>query len=267
MGANKGYYSLIQYCPDRSRMETANLGVLLFCPELNFLKVMNTSSVKRIKSFFKEQNFNPKALISAVNSVESRLNLIAGKNGGIDEVNDFIGKRANEIILTSLRPVKVREPQETLSRLYAELVQTDRPEKKEKNDTFRKVRNIFNSPDLQGKVRFNLHIPVPLMENKLKIPYAFQNGSLNLVKTEKFPLQKGHAVNKAKNLIIPADLIQKHEDESGLKRRVIVIPNSLETDVLSCLSPLFNEYSIRFILPDELGDFAESVRREAHSFT
>ncbi|HWB02533.1 MAG TPA: DUF3037 domain-containing protein [Verrucomicrobiales bacterium] len=27
-----GYYSLIQYCPDRRRMEAANIGVLLFCP-------------------------------------------------------------------------------------------------------------------------------------------------------------------------------------------------------------------------------------------
>lgn len=36
----KGYYSIIQYCPDLSRFEAANVGVLLFCPERAFLKAL-----------------------------------------------------------------------------------------------------------------------------------------------------------------------------------------------------------------------------------
>ena len=32
--ATKGYYSAIQYCPDRSRMEAANVGVMLLCPQI-----------------------------------------------------------------------------------------------------------------------------------------------------------------------------------------------------------------------------------------
>ena len=35
--ANKAYYCLIQYCPDMSRLEAANVGVVLFCPEKGFL--------------------------------------------------------------------------------------------------------------------------------------------------------------------------------------------------------------------------------------
>ena len=38
MKPSKGYYSLIQYCPDLGRLEAANVGVLLFCPERGFLK-------------------------------------------------------------------------------------------------------------------------------------------------------------------------------------------------------------------------------------
>ncbi len=222
MEAEKGYYSLVQYCPDRSRQETANLGVLLFCPGLNFLKMKNTASVKRVRSFFRDQNFNPKSLMSAVYALESRVNLIAEKTWGMNELNDFIEKRANEIILTPLRPVKVKNPELALNRLFEELVQTGKPEKKEKNDIFQKVKNIFRSPELEGRVRFNVNIPVPLTDRTFKVPYAFHNGSLNLVKTETFSLQKGHAVTKAGSLIVPADLIQKHADESGLKRKVII---------------------------------------------
>ena len=38
MKPSKGCYSLIQYCPDLGRLEAANVGVLLFCPEPHFLK-------------------------------------------------------------------------------------------------------------------------------------------------------------------------------------------------------------------------------------
>jgi len=38
MSLTKGYYSIIQYCPDPSRLEAVNIGVALFCPELRFLR-------------------------------------------------------------------------------------------------------------------------------------------------------------------------------------------------------------------------------------
>jgi len=38
MTAHKGYYSVVQYCRDRSRLEAANTGVLLFCPELDICR-------------------------------------------------------------------------------------------------------------------------------------------------------------------------------------------------------------------------------------
>ena len=31
MSGRQGYYSLIQFCPDRFRSEAANVGVLVFC--------------------------------------------------------------------------------------------------------------------------------------------------------------------------------------------------------------------------------------------
>jgi hypothetical protein len=34
----KGYCLLILYCPDLSRLEAANVGVILFCPEAHFIR-------------------------------------------------------------------------------------------------------------------------------------------------------------------------------------------------------------------------------------
>ena len=33
----RGYYCLIQFCPDPSRAEAVNLGTLLFCPDVKFI--------------------------------------------------------------------------------------------------------------------------------------------------------------------------------------------------------------------------------------
>ena len=38
MKPSRGYYCIIQYCPDLGRLEAANIGVLLFCPDRGFLK-------------------------------------------------------------------------------------------------------------------------------------------------------------------------------------------------------------------------------------
>jgi len=37
MDARKGYYTLIQFRPDASRLEAVNMGILLFCPETGFI--------------------------------------------------------------------------------------------------------------------------------------------------------------------------------------------------------------------------------------
>ena len=47
MNATKGYFSLVQYCPDLARQEAANVGVVLFCPDLQFIRARTTDSVGR----------------------------------------------------------------------------------------------------------------------------------------------------------------------------------------------------------------------------
>ena len=45
MNPETGYYGLIQCCPNPSRLEAANVGVLLFSPEHAFLNRMLTAAV------------------------------------------------------------------------------------------------------------------------------------------------------------------------------------------------------------------------------
>ena len=51
----KGYFSLIQYCPDTARREAANVGVMLLCPEAGFLDIKMATTNHRVRRFFGEE--------------------------------------------------------------------------------------------------------------------------------------------------------------------------------------------------------------------
>ena len=44
----KGYFCLVQYCPDLARREVANVGVLLFSPEHDFLEARLVTGNQRV---------------------------------------------------------------------------------------------------------------------------------------------------------------------------------------------------------------------------
>ncbi len=58
MNQRKGYYSLIQFCPDPSRLEGVNIGVLVYSPENGALKFRITQKNQRIRKFFGQQNWD-----------------------------------------------------------------------------------------------------------------------------------------------------------------------------------------------------------------
>lgn len=77
MNATKGYYSLVQYCPDVARQEAANVGVVLFCPELSFLEARLASSNHRLRRFFGEEADQYRHLNAMKAALEDRLQVEA----------------------------------------------------------------------------------------------------------------------------------------------------------------------------------------------
>jgi hypothetical protein len=53
----QGYYSIVQYCPDPSRLEAVNIGVVLFCPEQSLPKVRFGRPKTRVDQLFGKQDW------------------------------------------------------------------------------------------------------------------------------------------------------------------------------------------------------------------
>jgi len=118
----KGHYSLIQYCPDLSRLEAANVGVLLFCPERRFIQARVSHKNDRVRRFFGSGGWDGAQLNALRDSVVRRLEVERDSFRSVDDLQRFVALQANELQLTAPRPVKVFEPEEDLAKLFHELV-------------------------------------------------------------------------------------------------------------------------------------------------
>jgi hypothetical protein len=109
MSAATGYYSLIQYCPDPSRLEAANVGVVLFCPAKNFLEVRTAHRNDRIRRLFgRDKDWKQ---INAIKlSVERRLKTDRDQFQEAADLERFATTRANAMRLTPPRAVLVEDP-------------------------------------------------------------------------------------------------------------------------------------------------------------
>jgi hypothetical protein len=116
----RGYYSIIQYCPDPSRLEAVNIGVALFCPDLRFLRARFVRRRTRVNQLFGKQDW---AFISLQQrAIEARLAREGEAFETLEDFEAYVSRRANSLVLTSPRPVKVENPEVELANLVRRLV-------------------------------------------------------------------------------------------------------------------------------------------------
>src|SRR5437868_15485516 len=100
----KGYYTLIQFRPDASRLEAVNMGVLLFCPETGFIAARLAKSNQRAAKLVGRAQLNPTALNSAKRALERRLKVDSASFKTLGDLQHFIDSRGNISQLTPPRP-------------------------------------------------------------------------------------------------------------------------------------------------------------------
>src|SRR5687767_13456111 len=122
MKPHKGWFSIVQFCPDPNRLESANIGVLLFCPEVDFLDVRIASDNRRIIKFFGSKDFDFALVNSFKKGLEERLRKERQNIVNHEQLVDFIDQRANQIRISPPRSIRVTEPEKQLNDLFSELV-------------------------------------------------------------------------------------------------------------------------------------------------
>ena len=117
MKPNKGWFSIVQFCPDPNRLESANIGVLLFCPALGFLDVRIASDNQRIIKFFGASGLDLALVNSFKKGLKERLQKERGNIVGHEQLLDFVDRRANQIRISTPRSIRVTAPEKQLDEL------------------------------------------------------------------------------------------------------------------------------------------------------
>jgi hypothetical protein len=119
----KAYYSILQFVPDLERAEGANIGVVLFCPDKGFLKAQTATGNDRVCRFFgPEKDIDLDRLSAFKAAFEERVLAEAARIKTLEEFRHFVHTRANQLLLTKPRPIKVYDPEADLARLFDTLV-------------------------------------------------------------------------------------------------------------------------------------------------
>lgn len=269
MNGTRGFYSVIQYCPNFSRMETVNVGVLLFCPEHEFLEVRFTPNNTRVARFFGSDSFDGALFHTAKQAIEARLKTNFSEFPTPESLSRFIDTRANELVILPLRPIRVLQPWIELETLYQELVDEESA-KKEENPRFAHLDKLMRSESLRNRVLFEPEIELPITRHRFTVPYAYQNESLNFVHVEQFSFQSGTALNTAERWAVRGQLLSENPATDDTPRRLVMVcgfserlPIETRESLERNIRELFHHFRTEMYLDIEIPKLVQQIEQEA----
>lgn len=263
MNPSKGYYSIIQYCPDLARLEAANIGVLLFCPEEMYLQGRTVRDNKRIRHFFGSEGHDWARINSFKQGIEERLVRESGSITSLDELERFIATRGNQFQMTPPRPMKVREPDRELDRLFAELVDGQQRARSEASLP-RLIGQRFAAAGLQRKVQRDVPVVVPVFEREVRIPYAYHNGRFNLIQPVRFESRDPAQIEiTACRYAVEGRSLYQHADSRHGELQLVVVGKfaAQNVDTKDHVRRLLEKHDVRLFGFDQLPTLIDEIRR------
>ncbi len=266
----RGFYSVVQYCPDRFRAESVNVGLVLLRPQPHAVRIRMATQFDRAKKLFKLDKANQTALSMAIEGMKFRLEQMTPALKESVDLAAFASSRANDLRLTDPRLLAIEDIDEEIDRLFLTLVETPATAaqtRKLKTDTLPpRLRDVFSRLQLERRVWKPGTITVPIYNRSMDIPWAYRNGVVNLIKPHRFSI--GHsAESQAERFAIHGHLIQKHP-VGGDQQRLIVVSTEENprqaAEIDQHVEPLLKEYDVRLIRPPAIDDFACEVEQAAH---
>ena len=265
MKQTSGYYSLIQFCPDPSRLEAANVGILLFVPSLGFLKAITTRDNRRVQQFFGRQGSDWVRLNSFKKGLEERIQVERTSIQSIEDLTNLISKFANKLRLTNPRPLIVSDPDKNIQELYAELVAGDQRIQHKKS-----LKSIlgqrFQEAGLNNKIKTDLRIRVPSFEKDVTIPYGYQNGRFQLIRPASFESEDTeHVLPAACRYAVEGESLYKHKDENFGKLQLVIVGQfpAKKTRSRVVVRRILEDRNVRLFSSDEVDKLVRDIKKNA----
>lgn len=187
MSTTKGYYAAIQVTPDPSRLETVNVGVLLFCPEQRFLEVRFAPDFRRARKLFEKLDetlldMQKQALVDRLRPDDFQTK---------EDLQEFVDRRAGVLRFSIVRPLQVASPRQDLDELFEKLVGVDMPRRKRGPRAKTLFAKALAKEHLIHRIRRPLKIDLPSIGKVLEADYGYKNGLFNVIDPVDFTTEEG----------------------------------------------------------------------------
>lgn len=259
----KGYYSILQYVPDLERVEGANIGVVLFCPEKRFLDVKMAGGNDRVRRFFDTENLDLDRIKAMKTVFAERIRQQSDSLFTAEDFKLFIETRANQMILTEPRPMKVFEPRQDLEHLYEKLVggrqKTDNPSLT-KRKIIRKFDEALEERALKPLIKRDVQIKLPLLHRTETYPFSYQNGQPNLIKPVVFGSDENQTIAKSCRLAVEGDNLA----EQNYKLNVLAGIENERNDTRQTISDILKRYKVKLFFTSQIDELADFIKETAH---
>lgn len=237
MTVNKAYYAAVQLSPDPSRLETVNVGAVLFCPEKRFLRVRFASDFRRARKLFGDVD---EALLKMQrDALCDRLGEVAEFRSR-DDLQEFIDRRSGLLRFSIVRPLQVDNPEKDLEELFQRLVGPEQSRKKRGPRARTIFASVLRKEHLFEKLHRPLKVELPLIGTVFHADFGYRNGRFNVIEPVDFSSEdewfkaasaravEGQALRAAEhpdlgpmNLVVVGRFARKTEKHSEAVRRIL----------------------------------------------
>lgn len=177
----QGFFSLIQFCPDASRAEAVNVGLVLFQvePAATVVRIVDDVAPALRRLGRKDE---AATVLSIVRSLKNRIEV--ERFGSVDALEKFARSRGNQLQITLPRPMSIEDLAGDLDEMFDELVgspESSAPPTKQRAPSL--LEKTFESlaRRLPDRVFIRPELPVPRLGIALQPSFAYRNGCLNVV--------------------------------------------------------------------------------------
>ena len=260
----QGFYCLIQYCPDFSRAETANVGLMLFQPEpvASAVRIVNDvrPAMKRLG-----RGGDAATLLGSVQSMAYRIEREQFRS--LEVLEKFVRTRGNQIQLTMPRSMRIDAIERDVENLFAEIVDATRPPERAVGKQMPPLLRAFTA--LATRMPERVLIDHDFHVRDLGIPihadYAYKNGRWNIVR--EMPTAKDLVAlrSSAMGLSKEGELVRKLEDGEGAL--VVVATTSARSEKAAEREQVFGEIldklkGATFVTNAQMPEFTKRVEAE-----
>jgi hypothetical protein len=258
--SKQGYYSLIQFSEFPDRGEFVNIGVVLFSHAAPRVVVRFSESSRRAERVFGVSLGSRFNVLK--DAIEKRIYADLSGEWNREKIERFISLRAGKVRLSPPRSVVVTDPFDAIEHLFGQLVVDVAPRKREPLASSR-LKQRFESIGVEELL--DKPEPVELPQGVvIKAPYAYQNGSYNLIKAVSLRDNQDHALEVAGRHAIEGKWLHASTRQSAPKRLVIVGDvQGQEPNFIAAVSDVMKEGNVAFYLMDDLERLAADIRQNA----